>query len=191
KQGWEANLAHREEFFRTILESLAEGLLITDDESRIIYANSRMGEITGYPKEELIGKISYELLLSKEQWPTMRKRLEERLSGRSETYEHEITRRDGGTHWIQVRATPYFNTDGKIIGTIGALSCSEERKTLERENEYLLDELRNARNFGDIIGQSPILCKVIEQIKTVAPTNANVLILGESGTGKELVARAI
>ena len=46
-------------------------------------------------------------------------------------------------------------------------------------------------NFGDIIGESPGLRKVVQQIQLVAPTNASVLITGESGTGKELVARAI
>jgi transcriptional regulator with GAF, ATPase, and Fis domain len=42
-----------------------------------------------------------------------------------------------------------------------------------------------------LLGHSPALRKVLAQIATVAPTEANVLILGESGTGKELVARAI
>jgi len=42
-----------------------------------------------------------------------------------------------------------------------------------------------------LIGDSPALRKVIQQIDLVAPTDATVLITGESGTGKELVARAI
>src|SRR5262249_26985592 len=62
-------------------------------------------------------------------------------------------------------------------------------KNLEFENEFLQDEFR--ASFGNIIGHSPALQKVLAQIATVAPTEANVLILGESGTGKELVARAI
>jgi formate hydrogenlyase transcriptional activator len=45
--------------------------------------------------------------------------------------------------------------------------------------------------FGEITGRSPPLTKVLEQVETVAPTNATVLILGETGTGKELIARAI
>ncbi len=45
--------------------------------------------------------------------------------------------------------------------------------------------------FGEIIGQSAALGKLLEQIELVAPTTASVLVLGESGTGKELVARAI
>jgi transcriptional regulator with GAF, ATPase, and Fis domain len=70
-----------------------------------------------------------------------------------------------------------------------ALSCIAKQKNLEFENEFLNDEFR--ASFGNIIGQSPALQKVLAQISTVAPTEANGLILGESGTGKELVARAI
>jgi transcriptional regulator with GAF, ATPase, and Fis domain len=51
--------------------------------------------------------------------------------------------------------------------------------------------LRQDGQFGDIVGQSPALAKVLDQIKTVAATDATVLICGESGTGKELVVRAI
>ncbi|HEX5084253.1 MAG TPA: sigma 54-interacting transcriptional regulator, partial [Blastocatellia bacterium] len=65
------------------------------------------------------------------------------------------------------------------------------RKRLKMENDYLREEVRQERFFGDIIGQSPAVRKVVDQITLVAPTEANVLILGESGTGKEMIARAI
>jgi transcriptional regulator with GAF, ATPase, and Fis domain len=65
------------------------------------------------------------------------------------------------------------------------------RAHLELENVYLQEEVREARAFGDIIGQNAGMRKVLQQIDMVAPTNATVLILGESGTGKELVAREI
>jgi transcriptional regulator with GAF, ATPase, and Fis domain len=65
------------------------------------------------------------------------------------------------------------------------------RQQLELENSYLREEVRSSLAFGDIIGQSPALQKVLTQIELVAPTDANILILGESGTGKELIARAI
>jgi len=45
--------------------------------------------------------------------------------------------------------------------------------------------------FEDIVGKSPALLAVLEQVAVVAPTNATVLLHGETGTGKELVARAI
>ncbi|MCB9850518.1 MAG: sigma 54-interacting transcriptional regulator [Phycisphaerales bacterium] len=65
------------------------------------------------------------------------------------------------------------------------------RTQLELENAYLREEVSDARAFGEIVGQSPALRNIIQQIELVAPTDANVLILGESGTGKELVAQEI
>lgn len=62
---------------------------------------------------------------------------------------------------------------------------------LLKEKKYLEQEIRDALDFEDIIGQSRPLRKVLEQVKTVAPSEATVLILGETGTGKELVARAV
>ena len=50
---------------------------------------------------------------------------------------------------------------------------------------------RNPRRFEQIIGNSPALESVLEQVERVAPTDSTVLIEGETGTGKELIARAI
>jgi transcriptional regulator with GAF, ATPase, and Fis domain len=65
------------------------------------------------------------------------------------------------------------------------------RAQLERENEYLQTEIKEAFAFGDLAGGSPALEKVLSQLQLVANTAATVLITGESGTGKELVARAV
>jgi transcriptional regulator with GAF, ATPase, and Fis domain len=65
------------------------------------------------------------------------------------------------------------------------------RDRLERENEYLRHEVHEAIAFGDAVGTSPALQRVLQQVELVAPTDANVLIHGESGTGKELLARSI
>ncbi|MBO2012241.1 sigma 54-interacting transcriptional regulator [Hymenobacter negativus] len=62
---------------------------------------------------------------------------------------------------------------------------------LRRENSYLQDEVKTTANFEEIIGTSPALLRVFNQVSQVAPTDTTVLILGESGTGKELFARAI
>ncbi len=49
----------------------------------------------------------------------------------------------------------------------------------------------DARVLRTIVGTSPDMLRVIEMVRTIAPTTATVLIFGENGTGKELVARAI
>jgi formate hydrogenlyase transcriptional activator len=71
----------------------------------------------------------------------------------------------------------------------GRLSASRNR--LEDERLYLESEIRAEYNFEDIVGKSPALRKVLDQIEIVAPTGSTVLLHGETGTGKELVARAV
>jgi transcriptional regulator with GAF, ATPase, and Fis domain len=66
---------------------------------------------------------------------------------------------------------------------------SQLRRRLELENDYLREEV--ASSFGDLLGSSPALHKILRQIEMVAPTEASVLVLGESGVGKELVAHAV
>src|SRR2546422_2056619 len=62
---------------------------------------------------------------------------------------------------------------------------------LSEEKLYLQDEIRTEYNFEEIVGESPALKRILEQLQTVAPTDSTILILGETGTGKELIARAI
>ena len=62
---------------------------------------------------------------------------------------------------------------------------------LASEKRYLEEEIRTELNFEEIVGESPALKRVLSQARTVAPSDATVLILGDTGTGKELIARAI
>jgi DNA-binding NtrC family response regulator len=65
-----------------------------------------------------------------------------------------------------------------------------EKRLLEREVEDLRERLGEF-HFENIIGKSTPMKDIFKQIKMVAPTKSNVLIIGESGTGKELIANAI
>ncbi|MES2356642.1 MAG: sigma-54 dependent transcriptional regulator [Pseudomonadota bacterium] len=62
---------------------------------------------------------------------------------------------------------------------------------LKKEIVLLRDELRGLGRFGKMLGTSPAMQHVYDQIDRVAPTSATVLIRGESGTGKELVAETV
>ena len=63
-----------------------------------------------------------------------------------------------------------------------------ELGALRRENRQMKSALESKQ---EVVGRTPALTRVLDEVRRAAPTNATVLILGESGVGKELVARAI
>lgn len=67
----------------------------------------------------------------------------------------------------------------------------ELSQLLQKEKEYLEEEIKIRYNFDEIVGKSTALQEVLQKMEQVANTDTTVLITGESGTGKELVARAI
>lgn len=78
-----------------------------------------------------------------------------------------------------------------IENALAYQKISELNEKLAQERLYLEDEIRSEFNFENIVGKSPALQKVLDQIAVVAPTDSTVLLHGETGTGKELIARAV
>jgi len=95
---------------------------------------------------------------------------------------------DQAPTWVRILA------DYIAVAIVNARAFEEIehlRTQLELENRYLREEVREAKDFAGILGQSTAWRELLRQIQKVAPTDTTVLIQGESGTGKELVAREI
>jgi DNA-binding NtrC family response regulator len=96
--------------------------------------------------------------------------------------------KEGATNFI---LKPWDNK--KLLGTITAnlkvRHNKEEIEDLRSKQKVLIASQDQA--YGNLIGDSPAMTKVMNTVDKVAKTEANVLILGENGTGKELIARAI
>ncbi|MDZ7621484.1 MAG: sigma 54-interacting transcriptional regulator [Candidatus Competibacteraceae bacterium] len=115
----------------------------------------------------------------------------------------------GGWRWLQVRAFSLEQRGGRHVRWLhDTIDITEQRETEEAlrhsleelrqlkarlliENRFLREEAGLDATPVDIIGRSPALGRVLEQVDLVAATSSTVLIGGETGTGKELVARAI
>ena len=92
------------------------------------------------------------------------------------------------TRWLRILA------DGLGNALMHARSLEEiERlsEQLREENALLREEVTASAGHGLMVGESPALRRVLEQVALAAPTEAPILVLGESGTGKELLAQTI
>ena len=96
-------------FYRTALESLSEGVMVLDDDCRIIYANRQVFEITGYAPDELLGQTPGVLKADPNASPCP---AGQEPGDGPKQFELEIKRKDGGSHWIHVKATPYRGRPG-------------------------------------------------------------------------------
>jgi formate hydrogenlyase transcriptional activator len=129
-------------------------------------------------------------------------------------FECRLRRYDGTYRWFSVRAEPVLDERGNVVRWCGTHTDIEELKRAEdwprqgqqeprhitdarteervrNERLALREDIDRASMFEEIVGSSPALHRILEQVEKVAPSDSTVLILGETGTGKELVARAI
>jgi PAS domain S-box-containing protein len=95
-------------------------------------------------------------------------------------------RRADGSEFPSEATLSRFDVHGQAFFTLIFRNVNDRR-----ELEYLREELLAVEGYGNIIGKSDAMRRVLEDVQQVAETDSTVLILGETGVGKELFARAI
>ena len=123
--------------------------------------------------------------------------------------DYRIVLSDGAVRHLHTVGHPIADPSGEVVEFVGTdMDVTEQREAreeleiayeqikrlkdrLQDENVSLREEIDQAFMFGEIVGSSPVLRKVLASTSKVAPTDATVLISGETGTGKELIAREI
>lgn len=91
--------------------------------------------------------------------------------------------RQGAMHYV---LKPFLNDEVLLLAARVA-----RQKKLHEQVANLKEDLGRLAGFENVIGKSPGMIGVLKIVKTVAMTDASILIEGESGTGKEVIARAI
>jgi two-component system response regulator PilR (NtrC family) len=92
---------------------------------------------------------------------------------------------------LRLGAYDYITKPFKIEELKNTISNALERRRLKEEVTHLKRAFRDKHGVDSMIGKSPKMNELYEQIQAVARTDSTVLVTGQSGTGKELVARAI
>jgi DNA-binding NtrC family response regulator len=98
---------------------------------------------------------------------------------------------DQAVEAMRLGAVNYVQKPFRNEALVAMVATFGRVRDLQAENQRLRSELRAQGGFEGFVGGSKAMTAVFERIRTVAPTDATVLIEGESGTGKERVARAL
>jgi formate hydrogenlyase transcriptional activator len=196
----EKRMSDSERRYRDLYEEAPVGYLSVGIDGRILSANHRAAQLVGYSAEELQGLPVAGLFALTPDGKTRDAESFRRLLAGEEVsgLEVEMRRKDGRPLWISLWMRPIRGEDGKVqasrsiwVDITDRVLAEADRARLQQQNLYLRDEIKATRNFDELVGQSPALQAVLDKVRSVAPTDASVLISGETGTGKELIASAI
>ena len=181
-------------FLKNVFETMRDGMMIVDKGGHIMFFNRAAEEITGYQREEVVGK---ECTILDSDTCTVhtgdgRKRDCSLFNeGIMQNKKCRILSNDGRSVYLLKNATVLRDGQGEMIGAVESITDITSLYMKELELEELKQELRQEYWFMGLLGKSVLMQKLYEQIRNAAQSEAPVLICGESGTGKNLVAQAI
>jgi two-component system, NtrC family, response regulator AtoC len=98
---------------------------------------------------------------------------------------------DSAVAALRAGASDYLVKPADLERVQAVLRHAKKTSALQQEIGVLRDELRRLGRFGRILGGSPRMQVLYDQLTRVAPTSATVMLIGDSGTGKELAAATI
>jgi PAS domain S-box-containing protein len=181
RDGLDRALRRSHDDLLAVLDVQRTGNVLVEAAGRIVFANAAACRILGADRDTLLDLP----------WPEGL-----RLSG-DDRRRVETVLRTTPARRQKIVADMLGNAPG---GSVVEIEIEDDPLAPERKIFFLTDvsELHSLRRlldeqgrFGDLVGRSEPIKRVVRLVKQVAPTDVTVLIEGETGTGKELVARAI
>jgi PAS domain S-box-containing protein len=202
--------ARLEQRYRDLYQSTPAMLHTVDADGRITAVSNHWLKKLGYTREEAIGRTILDFLSDEAREPLLDGKVRSviKAGNRTNMPRQMVTRKGELIDVVMSSRTERDHLTGHETLFVASKDVTERNRSeaklrdaygeiqrlkdeLERERDYLREEVSISMNFGQIVGQSPALVAMTARIEAVADTPASVLIVGETGSGKELVAHAI
>jgi formate hydrogenlyase transcriptional activator len=211
--GGGAQLQRAEAQYRALVEQIPAVTFMAplDGSTSELYVSPQIEELLGFSAQEWLEDpfLWYRQLHPEDQVRWTETFASTCFSGERFRAEFRFLARDGRVVWVHGEAKLVMDENGVPSFLHGVAFDITERKRAEEatlsaydeirrltdqlraDNVYLQEEIKLKCNFGEIVGQTPAIKRVLHQVEQVAGTSSTVLLEGETGTGKELLARAI
>ncbi len=176
----EAALRESASKYRTVVESLYEGIWLIDAEGITTFVNARMAELLGYRAEEMLGKSLFEFM-GEAAMAMARANLARGYGGVKADYEFEFRRKDGTPLLTRIATTPLFDEAGRYRGALAAavdLSAQKEAeralRTYAQGQDFLVE---TAMRLLQPLGRQALFEFVAERMHTL--TDGGIVVLSE------------
>jgi PAS domain S-box-containing protein len=165
---------------------MIDGIMAHTTNRRIFFFNKAAEEITGFKREDIIGKDCHEVFPGRFCGGICDfcESVNQQKIKQVEDSEVIFNRVDGKTRILKMSIMPVSDSDNEGVGALISFKDETELKQLK-------SRIKHHHSIGGLIGRDPKMLELFEQIREVSNVLVPVLIEGESGTGKELVANAI
>lgn len=147
KHAMARRLRQSEEQYRTLVETINEGVLSVDTEARITYANDWFTETLGFSRDEVIGRSVFDFF-SPTHMTMVADEFKRRKNGIRGHYEVEVRSKRGDLIDVSVSASPLIDTAGRFQGAMGIFTDITARKRAEQKlkrSTALLEALNRAQ----------------------------------------------
>jgi PAS domain S-box-containing protein len=151
KKDIERALKEKEEKFRKLFEDAGNGIAIGNEKGFYIECNKQLSKITGYSKNEIIGK-SFEFFTHKADIAYYHQKINELIAEKAnrKTLEKRFIHKNGTIVWVRVNLSYFIDSNGKtnLIASYDDISEEKKKENLIRENEKLLASINRNINEG-------------------------------------------
>ncbi len=182
-----------EEYLDTItnMENYADGIIVIDDQAKVIYIRQFKPDLSPLDERRAIGKSIFEI------YPTLKPETSTLIAaiqrGETTLNNRETLTTSTGESFQIIDNTFPIKQDDSIIGAVSVATFPDKDFSLSGINLHsdTVPQVKDLYTIEDIIGRSKQTQDLRIQICRVSATSSSVLIYGSTGTGKEMVAQSI